>query len=190
MLVSVTLSGIIYPRYNHVHQAMSELHAIGSPIEFIAPFLNHYPLAILFAGFGYYVADHFDSAAAKLSGFMIFLHGLATLTAGYFPCDLGCTPEDPSTSKILHGLSGLIILLTLLVAPAIWVFISKNILGKTWFGWLSLLAVIGQIIMVYPVTHSMNSGEYFGLYQRLSYSIPLIWLMVFSLILINSKKAP
>jgi hypothetical protein len=86
MLVSVTLSGIIYPRYNHVHQAMSELHAIGSPIEFIAPFLNHYPLAILFAGFGYYVADHFDSAAAKLSGFMAsqllpLATSLATLAA-------------------------------------------------------------------------------------------------------------
>lgn len=188
LLVSVTYSGIIYPGYSHIDQAMSELHAVGSPIEQIAPFLNHYPLSILFAGFGYFVMSYFDSRAAKISGFLILLHGAATLTAGYFPCDIGCSPEGTSTSHILHGISGLFILLTLLIAPAIWGFISKSELQRSWFGWFSLVVVLGQVLMMIPTVNAMATGESLGLYQRLAYGVPLAWLIMFSLVIIRDNK--
>jgi hypothetical protein len=125
---------MIYPGYSQIDQAMSELHLVGSPIEKIALFINHCPLSIVFAGFGFFVMLHFNSRAARLSGLLIILHGIATLSAGYFPCDVGCAPDSTSTSQLLHGLSGLVILLTLLVTPAIWVFNSNHELKIVWFG--------------------------------------------------------
>jgi hypothetical protein len=167
---------------------MSELHAVGSPIEKIAPFINHYPLSILFAGFGYFVISAFDSRAAKFSGVLILLHGVATLSAGYFPCDAGCAPEAASTSQILHGLSGLVILLTLLIAPAVWSFIAKRELQLRWFGWLSTGVVLGQLLMMIPTFNAVTTGENFGLYQRLAYGLPLTWLFIFAWILIREDR--
>ena len=183
MLVSVTYSGMIYPNYSHVSQAMSELHAVGSPIETIAPFLNHYPLSILFVGFGWFVTSCFSTWAGKVSGYLIILHGLATVSAGYFPCDPGCGPEGSSVSHILHGLSGLVVLLTFLVVPAIWAFAAKNDLAAEWFGRFSWIVVLGQIAVLIPTVKAMSTGDYFGLYQRVAYSIPLVWLAVFSIVL-------
>ncbi|MBK6740317.1 MAG: hypothetical protein IPG64_22010 [Haliea sp.] len=71
---------------------MSELYAVGSLIERIAPFINHYPLSILFAGFGFYEMSYFSNRAAKVSGLLILLHGVATFSAGS-SCDPGCVPE-------------------------------------------------------------------------------------------------
>jgi uncharacterized protein DUF998 len=188
MLIGVGYSATIYPGYSHVHQVMSELHATGSPIAAIAPFINHYPLAILFSGFGYFVTTVFDHWLARLTGLLIIVHGVATFTAGYFPCDTGCNPDEPSTSQLLHGFSGLGILLTLLIAPAIWCFISKRELQQRWFGWLSACVVVGQLLLMFPTYQALNSGEYVGLYQRLAYSMPLLWLLVFAVVLLCKSR--
>lgn len=188
LMVGITYSGMMYPGYNHIDQAMSELHAVGSPIERIAPFINHYPLSVLFAGFGFYVMSYFSNRAAKVSGFLILLHGVATFSAGYFPCDVGCVPETPSTSHVVHGLSGLVVLLTLLMAPAIWAFISTRELQMAWFGWFSAAVLLGQILMMIPTVEAVTTGEKFGLYQRLAYSVPLTWLLVFALVLIRDSR--
>jgi hypothetical protein len=179
---------MIYPGYSQIDQVMSELHAVGSPIAKIAPFINHYPLSILFVGFGFFVMSYFNNHAARLSGLLIILHGIATLSAGYFPCDVGCATDSTSTSQLLHGLSGLVIVLTLLIAPAIWVFISKHELKIVWFGWLSAAAVLGQLLMMIPTIDAIATGEKVGLYQRLSYGVPLTWLFVFALVLIRDCR--
>ena len=188
LLVGVTYSGMIYPGFSHIDQAMSELHAVASPIERIAPFINHYPLSILFAGFGCYVMSYFSNRAAKVSGFLILLHGVATFSAGFFPCDVGCVPEMPSTSHVVHGLSGLVVLLTLVIAPAIWAFISTRELQIVWFGWFSAAVVLGQILMMIPTIQAVTTGEKFGLYQRFAYSVPLTWLFVFAVVLILDTR--
>ncbi len=185
---SVTYSGMIYPGYSHIDQVMSELHAVGSPIEKIAPFINHYPLSILLGGFGCFVMSYFSSRAAKVSGLLILLHGIATFSAGYFPCDVGCDPESTSFSQVLHGLSGLLIFLTFLAAPAIWIWISKRELQLVWFGWLSAAVVLGQLLMMIPMMDSISTGRSIGLYQRLAYSLPLTWLFLFALILISDNS--
>ena len=78
-------------------------------------------------------------------------------------------------------------LLTLLLAPAIWTFIAKRELRAVWFGWLSAGVSLGQILMLIPVAESMTSGDSFGLYQRLAYGLPLIWVFVFASILIHAS---
>lgn len=167
---------------------MSELHAVGSPIGEIAPFINHYPLSILFGGFGCFLMSYFSSRAAKISGLMILLHGFATFSAGYFPCDVGCDPESTSYSQLLHGLSGLFILLTLLISPAIWVFIAKRELQVVWFSWLSAVVVLGQLLMMIPMVDAITTGINIGLYQRFAYSLPLTWMFLFALILIRNDR--
>lgn len=80
-------------------------------------------------------------------------------------------------------------LITLLIAPAIWMFIATRELKMAWFGWFSAAVFLGQLLMMIPTVEALATGENFGLYQRLAYSIPLAWLFVFALVLMRDGKA-
>ena len=183
LAVGVSICAALYPGYSHVHQAMSELHAIGSPVATITPLINHYPLTLLFVGFGIAVYQNFDSKLTKLAATMIMLHGAATFIAGYFQCDIGCAPESTLLSQTIHNLAGLILFLSLLIAPAIWVFQAKKQLGQTWFKWISVACITFQILALPFMATALESGSNFGLYQRMAYGAALLWLIVFSYIL-------
>ena len=187
LLLGVAISGSLYPGFSHYNQAMSELHAVGSPIEKMAPLINHYPLTILFVGFGLFVYRYFFTRAAKLSGLLIIFHGLATLSAGYFPCDAGCLPEDGSLSNTIHGISGAVLFITLLIAPGLWAFFSKNEQPATWFGYASMLCLVLQLILMPFLADTLESGSGFGAYQRLLYAIPMLWMFAFSILLLTSE---
>jgi hypothetical protein len=164
----------MYPEYSHFNQAMSELHAIGSPTQTISPFLNNYPLGIFFIGFGFFVYFLFSSPAAKISAAMIILHGLGSIVAGYFPCDTHCNPESTLKSQAIHGASAVIMTITFLIAPAIWVFLSKKLIGIGWFAWASLACLAVQILLMPVMAYVLESGVGFGLIQRIAYGVPLL----------------
>tara|TARA_B110000196_G_scaffold318236_1_gene333130 strand:+ start:1114 stop:1737 length:624 start_codon:yes stop_codon:yes gene_type:complete len=190
LLVGVTVAGILYPGYSHYNQAMSELHAIGSPIQSISPFINNYPLGILFIGFGLFLFSSIKNAPSKVSSVMIIFHGLGSITAGYFPCDEGCNPESTSFNQTMHGVGAVIMTLTFLIVPAIWAFISKKVLNNKWFGWVSIACVLFQIAIMPLMGQALESGVGFGLYQRFGYGIPMIWLLLFSALLLKRIGHP
>lgn len=187
LLIGVTVSGWLYPAYNHYSQAMSELHAVGSPIERIAPFINHYPLTLFFVGFGLAVTGYFDQRAIKTSGWIIVLHGLATFAAGYFPCDLACQPDNPSLSHNLHGIAGLVLIMTCLVAPALWIAPALKSRNYKWLGWLSLLCIVCQLATFPLIVAAMQEGVGFGIYQRIAYAIPMVWLVTLAWQMLTGK---
>jgi len=188
LVVGVALAGALYPGYSHFEQAMSELHALGSPVQSLSPLINNYPLGILFAGFGLFVFSIFKHKAAKVSAVMIILHGVGSILAGYFPCDVGCNPDSTSLNQTLHGIGGLIMLVTLLIAPAIWIFIARKVLAASWFGWISVVCVLLQLAVVPLMAAALDSGEGFGFYQRIAYGIPLIWLFLFAALLLKHQE--
>src|SRR5690554_6280369 len=107
LFLGVLIAGAMNPGYSHINQAMSELGAEGSATHIISPLINNFPLGILFIAFGLcLISELKNSKLAIFSGLMIVLHGIGSIFAGYFSCDAGCQPASPSTSQIMHNLSG------------------------------------------------------------------------------------
>ncbi|WP_144173719.1 DUF998 domain-containing protein [Pseudomonas sp. Kh13] len=177
LLAGVWFTAQAYPGYDHLQQAMSQLGAVGSPPHSWSPLLNNFPLAVLFALFAWGLARRWrGSKLALLSAALMLLHGIGSLGTGWFPCDQGCAPAQPSTSQQLHNLSGLLMFLSLTLASALWAWLGNRITGSQAFALFSLACVVLAIVSVALMSQAAQSGQLFGLYQRLNYGVSVIWV--------------
>ncbi len=189
LFIGVTIAGAMNPGYSHIHQAMSELGAKGSMTYVISPLINNFPLGILFIAFGLHLISTFKhSKLAICSGVMVLLHGIGSISAGYFSCDAGCQPASPSISQIMHNLSGFIMFLSLTIAGWLWVYLGKKQLGSTFLSWFSFFCMIVALSAAIMLPQTIDSGLYFGLYQRINYGVSVIWLAVLSYSLTQLSK--
>jgi hypothetical membrane protein len=177
LLIGVWLTAQAYPGYDHVQQAMSQLGAQGSPTQHWSPLANNFPLALLFALFAWGLARRWRSSKlALLSAALVLLHGLGSLGTGLFPCDQGCAPAEPSNSQQLHNLCGLVMFVSLTLASALWARLGKRLAGSKALGWFSLACLIAAVVTVMLMAQAAQSGQLFGLYQRLNYGVSVVWV--------------
>jgi hypothetical membrane protein len=177
LLAGVWLTAQAYPGYDHLQQAMSQLGAVGAATQHWSPLVNNFPLAVLFALFAWGLARRWQgSTLARVSAALVLLHGLGSLGTGWFPCDQGCAPAEPSLSQQLHNLSGLLMFLSLTLASALWAWLGNRMAGSRALSLFSLTAVVLAIVTVALMGQAVESGHLFGLYQRLNYGVSVIWV--------------
>ncbi|HCB41804.1 MAG TPA: DUF998 domain-containing protein [Pseudomonas sp.] len=190
LFCGVLIAGSLYPGYSHVDQAMSELGALEAPTHQLSPIINNFPLGVLFLLFGGAVVSLFSGARlAQLSGLLLMLHGLASISAGLFSCDPGCNPVEPSRDQVLHNLSGLVMFASLTLANLLWVYLSRKRLGSAGFSWFSLVCLIVSLAVMPMMAAAVESGEAFGLYQRINYGVSVIWLGTLAWMLMRMPRA-
>ncbi|MBC3383395.1 DUF998 domain-containing protein [Pseudomonas sp. SWRI179] len=177
LLLGVALTARAYPGYSHLDQAMSQLGAVGSPTHSFSAWVNNFPLGVMFVLFALGVARRFKaSRMALLSAALIFVHGLASFVAGYFSCDQGCAPVQPSVSQQNHNLAGLVMFISLTLAGALWAFLGKSLLSSSRFAMFSAICVVLAIVTVVLMATALADGHLFGLYQRLNYGVSVVWV--------------
>lgn len=177
LFVGVALTSLGYPGYSHLDQAMSQLGAAGAPTQGYSAWVNNFPLGLLFVLFAVGVARRFaGSRLALCSAALIALHGVASFATGYFSCDQGCAPLQPSASQQIHNLAGLVMFLSLTLASALWTLLGSRLLSTTAFGWFSLLCVMLAVVTVVMMARAFVDGHGFGLFQRLNYAVSVIWV--------------
>ena len=169
---------------------MSELGALEAPTHQLSPIINNVPLGVLFLLFGGAVVGLFWGARlAQFSGLLLMLHGLASIGAGLFACDPGCNPVEPSRDQVLHNLSGLVMFASLTLANLLWVYLSRKRLGSAGFSWFSLVCLIVSLAVMPMMAAAVESGEAFGLYQRINYGVSVIWLGTLAWMLMRMPRA-
>ncbi|WAB95816.1 MULTISPECIES: DUF998 domain-containing protein [Pseudomonas] len=177
LLLGVWFTAQAYPGYDHLQQAMSQLGAVGAPTQRWSPLLNNFPLAVLFTLFAWGLARRWrGSKLALASAALVLLHGLASAGTGWFACDQGCAPAQPSLSQQLHNLFGLIMFLSLTLASALWAWAGKRVAGSPALGVFSLVCVVIAIATAALMAKAAQDGQLFGLYQRLNYGASVIWV--------------
>lgn len=177
LFFGVLLTAMGHPGYSHLDHAMSQLGAQGAPTQSYSPWLNNFPLGVLFLLFALGVGRAFaTSRLALVSAGLIALHGLASFATGYFPCDQGCAPVQPSLSQQLHNLAGLVMFLSLTLASALWSLLGRRLLGSPGFARFSLLCTLLAVATVVLMAQAMEAGRLFGLYQRLNYGVSVLWV--------------
>ncbi|WP_434575856.1 DUF998 domain-containing protein [Pseudomonas sp. Z3-6] len=188
LLLGVALTARAYPGYSHLDQAMSQLGAVGSPTHGFSAWVNNFPLGVMFVLFAVGVARRFKaSRMALLSAALIFVHGLASFVAGYFSCDQGCAPVQPSVSQQNHNLAGLVMFISLTLAGALWAFLGKSLLSSSRFAMFSAICVVLAIVTVVLMATALADGHLFGLYQRLNYGVSVVWVASLAVVALKGE---
>ncbi|NIF19740.1 DUF998 domain-containing protein [Pantoea sp. Cy-639] len=177
LLLGVGLTAEAYPGYSHLQQAMSQLGAVGAPTHDWSAKVNNFPLAVLFALFAWGLARRWrQSKLARLTALLVLLHGIGSLGTGWFACDQGCAPAVPSFSQQMHNLSGLLMFLSLTLASLLWIGLGRRLARSAGLAWWSLLCTLLAVASVLLMARASESGELFGLYQRLNYGVAVLWV--------------
>lgn len=182
IVLGIYIASLFYPNFSHSRQFCSELGATGSPTQKLSPAINNYPLGLLFILFGYYLVSLEGASYATISiGAMIIVHGLSTWVCGFFPMDADPYTETPTTTCDIHSISGVVLLLSLIIAPAIVVFSSEYPMALRV---ISGVCLLGCFFFTYKLGMAFKAKTNPGLHQRLSYGFQILWLFVYSLFLI------
>lgn len=183
LFAGVTLTALAYPGYSHLDQAMSQLGAEGAPTRRFSAWVNNLPLGVLFVLFAAGLAKRFGTSRLALaSAALILLHSLASFATGYFACDQGCAPAQPSASQQVHNLAGMVMFVTLTLATALWVLLAKGALRSPGLGLFSALCVMLALVTLGLMGKAFADGHLFGLYQRLNYGVSVIWVAALALL--------
>jgi hypothetical membrane protein len=183
--IGVFVVAKFYPNYDHKNQFCSELGASGSPTEKLSPIINNYPLSFIFGLFGWHLTQLNDANIALIfTGVLVILHGMGTWVAGYFPMDKDPYTKSPSLSCKIHSWAGFIMLLALLIAPIVVAFSPDSTYIPFEFRVFSIIVVSLAIFYLVKMAQGVKEHRLTGYYQRLSYWVKLLWLSVFSLLLI------
>ena len=181
IVVGVYTAGKLYPGYSHARQFCSELGAAGSPTEKLSPIINNYPLGLLFCLFGWYVLQ-LENVPLLIAvvGWLVISHGVATWFAGYFPMDADPQTKTPTLSCQIHSWAGLVMLMSLLIAP---ILVAVSSYTSVSFRLFSVLCVGITCYFLALLVQAFKQKGNAGTYQRLSYGAQLLWLSVFSLVI-------
>lgn len=191
-IIPSVLGGFQFENYSHISQFISESYAFGTPYGVYLRFLGFIPSGILISFFAFSAWKLLPKSRLLkigLIGFGLF-YGIGNIIVGAFPCDTGCNKEfiDPSVSQIIHNISGA---LTYLIVPTCLVLVGfssrKWNNGKT----ISTISIIcGVMAFVFSVLLSNNpTGNYIGLFQRITEGFILFWLINFAFYIKNSNHA-
>ncbi|KDM93499.1 DUF998 domain-containing protein [Photobacterium galatheae] len=184
IFVGVYIAGRLYAGYDHSKQFCSELGATGSPTEKLSPLINNYPLGFLFCFFGWYLAQLPSvSILVNIAGWFVVAHGIGTWVAGYFPMDADPFTKNPTLNCKIHSCAGVIMLLSLVVAPILIAISPTTETIPLYFRILSIVSVVAAVYSLFAMAKAVKNQSNPGLHQRFSYGFQLIWLSVFSLVL-------
>ena len=140
MLFGVYFCAKLYPDYSHRQQVMSELGARNRPTTRIHPYINNYPIGILFMLFGVaiFLLPHRENIYV-ITAIMMIGQGISHLVTGAFPCDQDLGISNASTTQHIHNFAGLVMLLTLIIPAYYWAFNMEFGLYFSIFSWICLI---------------------------------------------------
>ncbi len=173
--IQLTIIGFYHPNYNHITQYMSELGAINAPYANIinAGFSIGGILILLFS-YGLYKELNEKKTIVKLIGSsLVGISGLSFFLIGFFPCDPNCI--NVSTIGIIHSNLSNAAQIPLIFAPLFLLSTFKK--DKKWqtIYFYSIITISLGIIFFIIYKYYIFEG-YTGLFQRISFGIPLFWV--------------
>lgn len=177
-------TGLNYPGYSFINQAISELSAIGSPTKQIWDTVMSLTLGPLLIAFGVGVFSLAKKLSLKLTGIMLWIWGISGYIWFFFPMNMRETVGSFTDTMhlVMAGLTVLII--TLLITAGAFAY-SKA------FRFYSIITIIimlvfGSLVSIQApniATHLPTPGM--GILERISVYSSMIWVGVLSASLLN-----
>ena len=182
--ILMIILGALQQDYNHIQQYISELGAIEAPN---ANIMNYFGftflgLSIILFGFSFYNKLNLKIKIPFFGFNLILISGLSFFLIGFFPCDKNCI--NITIIGIIHGHLSNIAQFSLILAPIFFYQdLKKDFRWNNYKVYFLLTTINGLIFGLFYKLYVFDS--YIGLLQRISFAIPLIWVVIISIKLLR-----
>jgi len=182
----VLILGFIQPEYNHVTQYMSEFGAVDAPYALIMNTVGVPLLGLLIIAFAFALDRGVNNGkGSKIGPLLIGISGVSFVLCGIFRCDPDCIPI--STVGIIHGYMCFIAQFALIFAP----FFMFHRLARDdrWRNYHIYSLVIAVIALFMAIVYKFHgSDDLVGIFQRISFGVPLLWVEIMAIKLFTILK--
>ena len=186
-IVVILVFGLLRPGYDPIRQQMSELGEVGAPNAIAFNMAAYFLLGLLMIAFAFGLHRGIsEGKGSKLVPILIAVSGVGWVGASFFRCDAGCVNE--SVTGRMHGLTGMIAVFPLLIAPlAILPRLKKD---NRWQSYRPFSLIMGALAVtlfcvLFSTAVSPAQEPYGGLMQRLTFYTPLLWIEVMAIRLLR-----
>ncbi len=175
----IIFSGYLRPEYSHYSQYISELGERGSSTEFIMRYGAFVPTGLMHIAFAAFLSTVFkDTPIAKFAALLIALNGIARISAGIFPCEVGCALPRLLLSQKLHSLSAGVGFFALIGALCLWGIIFRQYPSLRNLSMYSIVSGCLALLFLALMSWSAELRVGTGLYERLSTGLLSLWMFV------------
>ena len=191
---SVLLAASFQDGYSHYFNYMSELAARGLHHAYVMRLGGFFITSIMLILFSitFPTTIQYKGKAKTIAFLTLLTHAIFLNGAGVFPCDPGCSPENPTCDQNLHDFFGAITILILPIGIMIWGYVfSKS--SEEWTNKVKVFSyacgIIGLISYIaMMITDETRAGT--GLFQRLSLGSSYFWISVVSILAYRNLDLP
>ena len=191
---SVLLAASFQDGYSHYFNYMSELAARGLHHAYVMRLGGFFITSIMLILYSitFPTTIKYKGKAKTIAFFLLLAHAIFLNGAGVFPCDPGCSPENPTCDQNLHDFFGAITILILPIGIMIWGYVfSKS--SEEWTNKVKVFSyacgIIGLISYIaMMITDETRAGT--GLFQRLSLGSSYFWILVVSILAYRNLDLP
>jgi len=177
---AIAYCGTLRPGFSHFTQYISELGEHGSSTELLMRYGAFVPTGLMHLAFAGALAVAFRSSRlGVLAAILLGLNGLARISAGFFPCDIGCE-ETGSLGQRMHSLSAGVGFLALTVSTVLWSVVFRrtpNLRNLAAYSMASGVLGFAFLLLMLWAEH----GTARGLFERLSSGVLSLWILAFAL---------
>ncbi len=178
---AIAYCGTLRPGFSHFTQYISELGEHGSSTELLMRYGAFVPTGLMHLAFAGALAVAFRSSRlGVLAAILLGLNGLARISAGFFPCDIGCE-ETGSLGQRMHSLSAGVGFLALTVSTVLWSVVFRRTPNLRNLAAYSMASGVLGLAFLLLMLWSAEHGTARGLYERLSSGVLSLWILAFAL---------
>ena len=178
---AVFVVGTLRPDYSHVTQFMSELAEAGGQYAWLMKYFGFMLPAVFILIFVVAFRTRLPSTALSSIGTsLLVVFAVSMFLAGVFPCDVGCSPPEPSPDQKLHDLFSILACPSFTAGVFFWGLSLFRYAGWRRFGIYTLGTATLSLVLLIVMIQSEASREGTGTYQRLYLGVLFLWLMMLS----------
>lgn len=189
LLSDIVAATFLYPGYDITTQQVSELSAIGAPSR---PYwvAMGYPYALLILAFaaGVWMAANGNWALRVASVFLVLFAVNGFFWGLVAPMHMRATEfTDSDTMHIAFAISAIVIMLTFIISGAVALGTGFRIYSA-----ITVVAMMGAGGLVSTQVAAIAAGQptpWMGLVERVSVYSPMIWIVVFAVMLLEREGA-
>ena len=178
---TVLVVGSLRPDYSHVNQFMSELAEAGGQFAWLMKYFGFMLPAVFILIFVLAFRSRFPGTVLSSIGTsLLVVFAVSMFLAGVFPCDLGCSPPEPTPDQKLHDLFSILAFPSFTAGVFFWgLSLFRNASWRR-FGIYTLGTASLSLVLLIVMIQSEASREGTGTYQRLYLGVLFLWLMMLS----------
>jgi hypothetical protein len=183
-VMALVYVGSLRPEYSHSRQYISELAARGTPTQHLMQVVGFLLPGAMVVGFGLFVGLSAQTKRGGAGAALLIVGGLARIVAGVFPLDPCCTSIAPSFSERMHNAAGGAYVFAMSAAVLVWCAVAEKTFRTRahWFRWYSLASFVAAITLpLWLIRFGVGAGNV-GLFQRASFGVLNLWLLVFAIL--------